>query len=215
MRNIKHAKFEWGGVHPFSYHPIVFNLVPPHLQNKRVVDCGCGKGIWGYLLRATREIGDKGKLIGIDIKKDYLDYVRKYKVYDKLIQSDISSLKLKDNSVDFLICSEVIEHLADKKGEKFLKEVDRVVKDGGRAIITTPSISLETSIEEGPDSHSSEWTPEKFKEKGYKVYGMGIRLSPGINKWYSPLVLALGYFFTPISYFIPSLGNYMIAVKDY
>jgi len=36
-----------------------------------------------------------------------------------------------------VICSEVIEHLADKEG--FLHEINRILKDGGYLILTTPN----------------------------------------------------------------------------
>lgn len=215
MAKSKVNKFDWGGIHPFSYHPLIFHLVPPVLKDKHIVDCGCGKGIWGFLIRSTRDLGKKGKLTGIDINSDYLKICKNHNIYDKLINSDVSKLPIENESVDFLICSEVIEHLNKIDGKKFLKEIDRVLKKGGRAIITTPSVEVSTSIEEGPDSHSSIWSANMFKKYGYKVYGMGICISPGINKWYTVPVLALGYMLTPISYFFPSLGGYMIAVKDF
>jgi len=207
-------EFEWGGVHPFSYHPFIFHFVPD-LRDKKSVDCGCGKGIWGYLMRTTRDFGKKGEIYGIDLKKDYLEFVKKHNVYDKTYNTDITKLPFKKNEIDFLICSEVIEHLTEIDGKEFLQEVDRVVKPGGRAIITTPNVEMDTFIDEGPDSHSSLWSPEYFRKKGFKVYGTGVRIAPGIDKWYTLPVLALGYVLTPISYFIPEIGGFMIAVKDY
>jgi ubiquinone/menaquinone biosynthesis C-methylase UbiE len=209
----KEDNFVWGGFHPFSYHPIVFNFVPD-LKGKVVVDCGCGKGVWGYLIRSVRSM-QNCKIIGIDLDPNYLSYCKVHNVYDKLIKSDISTLPLKDSSVDFLICSEVIEHLPKKKGLKFLDEVGRVMKPGGRAIITTPNVSIDTFIKEGKDSHSSIWSTEDFAERKYKVYGMGIKLNPGIAKWYTFYVLALGYLLTPISYLFPSIGGYLISVKNF
>ena len=97
----KSKNFEWGGIHPFLYHPIIFHLVPPNLKNKLVIDCGCGKGIWGFLIRTTREIGNRGKIIGIDLNKDYLTFCSKHNVYDKNIKADITKLPFKDNTVDF------------------------------------------------------------------------------------------------------------------
>lgn len=57
-------------------------------------------------------------------------------------------LAFETNSVDSLICLEVIEHLADKPYHQattlsglfyFLEEICRVLKVGGRALITTPN----------------------------------------------------------------------------
>lgn len=208
----KNEQFVWGGLHPFSYHPFVFNFIP-NLEDKIIVDCGCGRGVWGYLIRATRPIGS-GKIIGIDLDKNYLDFCRKYNIYDKLINGDISKLPFRNKSVDFLICSEVIEHLSLKKGLRFLEEVDRVMKEGGRAIITTPNIKIETVLG-GKDSHHSIWGVNEFKRRNFKVYGIGLKLSPNLGKWYTPLVHALHYFFTPISFWFPGLAGFLIAVKDF
>ncbi len=207
-------KFVWGGLHPFMYHPLIFDLIPD-IENKTVVDCGCGKGIWGYLIRATRKVGTKGKLIGIDLNAQYLNHCKTHNVYHKVIKSSITSIPLPENSVDFLICSEVIEHLTPEEGEKFLFEVDRIMKPGGRAIITTPNVELETYIKSGADSHSSLWTVEKFVSSGFKVRGMGIKISPGFGKWYTKIVLGLYYLFTPFTYFFPDLAAYLMATRDY
>lgn len=205
-------KFEWAGLHPFSYHPFIFDLVPD-LKDKVVVDCGCGKGIYGYLFRATREIG-RGKLIGLDINSNRLSFCRKFKVYDKLIKGDISSLPFKNKSVDFLICSEVIEHLEKDKGKLFLKEVDRVMKTGGRAIITTPNINMETQVGD-KDAHHSRWNTGDFQAFNYKVIGVGLRISHGYGESYTKPVLALSHTFTFVSYFFPRLAGYLIAFKDF
>jgi ubiquinone/menaquinone biosynthesis C-methylase UbiE len=207
-------KFIWGGVHPFSYHVFVSHFIPD-LRGKIAVDCGCGKGIWGYLIRTIRDIGDGGKLIGIDINSDYLKFCRFHRVYNKLLNQDIRKFPFKDKSIDFVICSEVIEHLTQKQGNLFLKEIDRVMAGGGRVIITTPNVHIETIIKSGPDAHHSIWSAKEFQEKGYKVVGFGIKIPSGFGKWYTPLLLGLGLAFTPISYYIPSIGGYLIAIKDY
>ncbi|MBU2566765.1 class I SAM-dependent methyltransferase [Patescibacteria group bacterium] len=206
-------EFKWGGLHPFMYHPLVFDLVP-NLEDKIVVDCGCGRGIWGYLIRCTRPMGN-GKMVGIDIRPDYIEFCRKFGVYDKLIKVSIVKLPFKDKSVDFLICSEVIEHLTENLGVKFLNEVERVMRPGGRAIITTPNVQMDTAIAIGVDSHSSVWRPDKFVRMGFRVRGMGVKISPGINKWYTKLILGAYYLFTPLTYFWPRFAGYLVAYRDY
>ena len=94
-------------------------------------------------------------------------------------------------------------------------EVERVMKPGGRAIITTPNVDTDTYISSGKDSHSSLWKASDFKSYGYSVHGVGVRLAPGIGRWYTPYVLAFGFFVTPLSYYIPWLGGFLIAVKDF
>ena len=48
----------------------------------------------------------------------------------------ITKIPLKDNEFDWIFCSEVLEHIKDYK--KAIKELSRVVKKGGKIIITVP-----------------------------------------------------------------------------
>lgn len=213
QKKTKKDNFVWGGIHPFIYHPIVFHFVPD-LRNKTILDCGCGKGIWGYLMRSVRGT-EKSRLIGIDVNRKYLNFCKKHGIYDEAVEGDISNLPFPKKSVDFLICSEVIEHLDEPSAKKFLDGVDRVMKKGGRAIITTPNVNMETKITDGADAHHSLWSAGKFRARNYKVYGMGVKIAPGIHRWYTPFILALYYLFTPLSYYFPELGAYIIAVKEF
>lgn len=113
-------------------------------QTKIFVDIGCGKGVDVFLLRNLfKDRGLSYEFWGLDgnptdieicnLKKDY------YKVDNiKFILSDITeTLPIKDNSVDILYCSEVIEHIMNP--EAFLREIKRVVKPKGYFILTTPN----------------------------------------------------------------------------
>lgn len=50
---------------------------------------------------------------------------------------DITHLGIKSNSIDIIICSEVLEHIADDIAA--LREMNRVLKKGGSLIITVPT----------------------------------------------------------------------------
>ncbi|HIG31871.1 MAG TPA: class I SAM-dependent methyltransferase [Flavobacteriales bacterium] len=76
------------------------------------------------------------------------------------IQTEVPPLKeIEDNSVDFVVSFQVIEHIKDD--ERFLQEIHRVLKPGGKAIITTPNIMM--SITRSP-WHTREYTPEQMGE---------------------------------------------------
>ncbi|TAG51770.1 MAG: class I SAM-dependent methyltransferase [Cytophagales bacterium] len=66
---------------------------------------------------------------------------------------------LKDNSFDTIICFQVIEHIQDDVF--FLKEMARVLKPGGKAIISTPNINL--TLSRNP-WHTREYTPEQLQK---------------------------------------------------
>jgi SAM-dependent methyltransferase len=92
----------------------------------RVLDVGCGDSPYAHLL------GKGCEYIGVDTKgqKDF-DYNNKCVVFFKG-----SKIPLKNNSVDAVICTEVLEHI--KEPGRFLSEIKRVLKKGGTGIITVP-----------------------------------------------------------------------------
>lgn len=205
------SKFFWGGLHPFFYHPFISNFTPD-LKGKTILDCGCGKGIMGYLTRATRDLSGS-IMVGIDVGHQSLAFCRAHKVYDRLIKHTLPSIPFKNKTADFLLCTEVIEHLTKKDGHKLLTEIDRVCR--GRAIVSTPNVFYQNPPGEKGDVHRSLWTTADFKKHGYKVYGLGLKTSLLVTDPYLRLKQALYYLFTPLSYFIPQLGGFIIAVKDY
>lgn len=99
------------------------------------VDCGCGEG---QMLDA---ISKKSKYtIGCDISFERLKIVKKNmenisNVF--LVCCDINHLPFKEERIDALVCSEVIEHL--EKDNKAIDEISRIIKKGGSIIVTTPS----------------------------------------------------------------------------
>ena len=76
------------------------------------------------------------------------------------IQAEVPPLKgIEDNSVDFVVTFQVIEHIKDDK--QFLREIYRVLKPGGKMILTTPNILM--SLTRNP-WHFREYTPDKMRE---------------------------------------------------
>ena len=76
------------------------------------------------------------------------------------IQSEVPPLKeIEDNSVDFVVSFQVIEHIKDD--EQFLHEIHRVLKPGGKAILTTHNIIM--SLTRSP-WHIREYTPNQMGE---------------------------------------------------
>ena len=74
------------------------------------------------------------------------------------IQTEVPPLKgIEDNSVDFVVTFQVIEHIEDD--EMFLQEIHRVLKPGGKVILTTPNVMM--SLTRNP-WHTREYTPEQM-----------------------------------------------------
>lgn len=74
------------------------------------------------------------------------------------VQQNVPPLGFEDNSFDFAITFQVVEHIKDDHA--FIREIHRVLKPGGKLIITTPNIKM--SITRNP-WHVREYTVEQFR----------------------------------------------------
>ncbi len=98
-----------------------------------VLDVGCGNG-W-----AAEYFTSKKKMItSLDISVANPKKVMKYfpSGFHSALTADSFKLPIKDNSYDCVIASEIIEHVVSPR--EFVQELYRVVKPGGKLIITTP-----------------------------------------------------------------------------
>ena len=76
------------------------------------------------------------------------------------IKTNVPPLKaIEDNSIDFVVTFQVIEHIKDDK--HFLREIYRVLKPGGKVMITTPNRLM--SLSRNP-WHFREYTPKEMGE---------------------------------------------------
>lgn len=128
---------------------IALNLVLDG-SGKTALDVGCREG------HQTKWLEAKGyKVISIDQEK----------IYEHCQIVDINAgLPFANNSFDLIWCSEVIEHLIDPV--KTVKEFDRVLKPGGKMILTTPnSYFILMKI-----LHLFGLSPQKLQNKDHKQF---------------------------------------------
>lgn len=69
-------------------------------------------------------------------------------LYDQtaMIKMDLMDIKFDDESFDYVYCSHVLEHIEDDK--KAMREIHRVLKDSGWAILNVPIINGKTTYED-------------------------------------------------------------------
>lgn len=106
-------------------------------EGEVVLDLGSGGGI--DVLLATRYVGSKGKIYGLDMTDEMLELANKNKAKMgvenvEFLKGYIENIPLPDNTVDAVISNCVI-NLSDDK-EKALSEAYRVIKEGGRLAIS-------------------------------------------------------------------------------
>jgi ubiquinone/menaquinone biosynthesis C-methylase UbiE len=75
----------------------------------------------------------------------------------EFVQATVPPLPFKDESFDYVVSFQVIEHIADDR--EFIKEVYRVLRKGGKFIVTTPNRPM--SITRNP-WHVREYTSEEL-----------------------------------------------------
>lgn len=105
-------------------------------QGEEILDLGCGRGV--DTIEAARLAGTKGMAIGLDLTesmvKQAIDYATREKVRNvAFAQGNIENLPFKENSFDGVMSNCVINHAKDKS--KVYREINRVLKPGGRFVV--------------------------------------------------------------------------------
>ena len=100
------------------------------------LDIGCGDGVTLYKVMLAG-----GRVIGVDLEYSGLALARKQienrmKQTPELVNALCYHLPFPDQSFDYVLSVEVIEHLA--KPDQFLSEIIRVLRPGGMVALTTP-----------------------------------------------------------------------------
>ena len=102
---------------------------------ERVLDLGCGEG-W-----ATAELDALGTtVVGAEVAAAAIERARRrHPGLDFRLAEIDGELPFADNDFDVVWASEVIEHVGDTA--RWLSEVRRVLRPGGRVLVTTPNHS--------------------------------------------------------------------------
>lgn len=105
------------------------SLVTPQMEAP-ILDLGCGNGQFSYALfnKITA---------GIDLSHRCLLAAKKLDIYDILLLADARELPFPNDSFKTVLCNCTLEHISNP--EKCITEVNRVLKRGGKFIITVPS----------------------------------------------------------------------------
>lgn len=110
-----------------------YHFFPKSVKN--VLDLGCNTGRGGEVLK---DINKSLELTGLDVIKDNIDRLPK-DVYKHGICGSATDIPVDDDTFNVVVAGEIIEHLYPKDVYKTLTEAFRVLKIGGRFLVTTPN----------------------------------------------------------------------------
>ncbi len=132
---------------PFTHYA---NSVPVYLtfsdllkkQTKKfasVLDLGCGTG---RNISFVKENAKKNyEYFGVDYSEACISYAQSQygEIGVNYVQHGGKVLPFPTESFDFLVSSHVLEHISKNDADTYVKEISRVLKKGGTAVIGTPN----------------------------------------------------------------------------
>jgi len=99
--------------------------------NGRILEIGCAGG---WFLKAAREEGWDAR--GVELSKDAADFAREKLGLD-VSRGELAEAGFPPASFDVVYMADVLEHVADPVG--FVREVRRILADGGHAVVCGPT----------------------------------------------------------------------------
>ena len=100
-------------------------------NDKKILDVGCGPGV------TLKFLAKKNKIFGLDLVDKYLSMAKENGYYKTVKCNVEDGLPFDSSTFDIVVCTDVIEHVFDT--EFVGKEIYRVLKDDGHAILNVPN----------------------------------------------------------------------------
>lgn len=110
-------------------------------KNSEVVDYGCGVG------RVARFLSPHAKLLhGVDISPEMIKLAKEFcKDCNNIdfVQTNGIKIPLEDSSIDFVYSILTLQHVEREDAYLILRELNRILKTGGKIYLTFPDITSE------------------------------------------------------------------------
>ena len=116
----------------FRRHEAAYRALRSYCRGAVVLEAGCGEGYGADLLAR-----DAAAVVGLDYDALTAAHVARAYPAVRVVRGNLAALPLRSSTVDIVANLQVIEHLWDQEG--FLAECARVLRPGGRLLVTTPN----------------------------------------------------------------------------
>jgi 2-polyprenyl-3-methyl-5-hydroxy-6-metoxy-1,4-benzoquinol methylase len=135
----------------FYAHLSLYEFAKDFIQNRVVVDAGCGVGYGTYYLAVN---GAKA-VYGVDISEGAIRFAKEHYRAPNLtyVQMDCENISYKQKFVDVIFSSNMIEHLDNYHA--FLGATKDVLIDDGILILATPPLYGGEPVEDNPFHHTN------------------------------------------------------------
>ena len=131
----------------------IFDSAIKATNSINILDIGCGTG--GRL----EGIRNYGNVIGIDISKEALKYVRR-KAHTNILCADAQLLPIQAESMGVVLLLDVLEHIEDDYTA--IKEAYRVLREDGFLIVTVPAHKFLWSLHDKYLHHKRRYNKEEL-----------------------------------------------------
>lgn len=161
--------------------------VGPYRARERCPNCGARdrtRLLWLYLEDKTNLLSDRLRVLHFAPERilqkrlesqPNLDYVSSdLERRRAMVKADITDLPFPDASFDVILCSHVLEHVVDDR--KAMRELYRVLRTGGWAIVMVPMSSRRGETFEDPTIVAAEDRERVFGQADHvRIYGQDFK----------------------------------------
>lgn len=161
----------------------LIKFLMPEKNSLRILEVGCGTG---ETLAYIKKIRAKAEVFGVDFDPSAVIFSKK-RGMAQVLKADAARLPFKNKTFDVVLFLDVLEHIQEQ--EQVIQESRRVLKEGGRIIITSPALPFIWSDHDTNQGHKRRYYLPEMKQLAKKT-NMRLEFSGYFNFWFSlPIIL--------------------------